>query len=266
MSHKTRSFARPHEPLGIISIRTTRPNRLPKGRAIRAAFSLGSPAMDDPLAGSRAREPLPNIGRDWPGRVRIRYDKGEKEGALVADDRSTVNEETALLVIYDSHQQAEQALGALQASGLDMQKVSVIGRGFHHQESPVGYYTLGPDVKLGGAAGTAWEAFWGAVWGFLYSSGLFLVPGVGPVLAAGPVVGILAGAIGAVEDSHFSALDTALVHYGVPSENLATYERAVKSGHTVLVVHGSRDDVAKAHAVLTREGLSGSARDRYTIH
>jgi hypothetical protein len=53
----------------------------------------------------------------------------------------------------------------------------------------IGYYNAGDRMKYWGKLG----AFWGGFWGLLFGSAFFLIPGVGPLLVAGPLVGWIVG-------------------------------------------------------------------------
>jgi hypothetical protein len=60
-------------------------------------------------------------------------------------------------------------------------------------------------------------AFWGGVWGLLFGSAMFLIPGVGPLLVAGPLVGWIVGALeGAVVVGGLSAMGAGLYSLGIP--------------------------------------------------
>lgn len=65
--------------------------------------------------------------------------------------------------IFDTHTQAEEAIQALSRSGFDMKKLSLVGKGYHSEEHPVGFYTVADKMKTWGGAG----AFWGGIWGLL---------------------------------------------------------------------------------------------------
>src|SRR5271155_6065238 len=100
--------------------------------------------------------------------------------------------ENSVVAIYDTHTDADRAVKELQRGGVDMHKLSIVGKGYHTEEQVVGYYNTGDRMKYWGKVG----AFWGGFWGLLFGSAFFAIPGIGPVLMAGPVV---AGVVGAVE-------------------------------------------------------------------
>ena len=82
-----------------------------------------------------------------------------------------------------------------------------VGKGYHTDEQVVGYYNTGDRMKYWGKVG----AFWGGFWGLLFGSAFFMIPGLGPILAAGPVVGWIVAALeGAVEVGALSAVGAGL--------------------------------------------------------
>jgi hypothetical protein len=135
----------------------------------------------------------------------------------------------------------------LSQSGFDVKKLSLVGRGYH-SEDPMGFYTVADKIKAWGGAG----AFWGGIWGLLLAPAVFMLPGVGLVAMAGPVVAALVGALeGAVVVGSLSALGAALTHVGVPKDQVIKYETAIKVDKYVLLVHGSAEDQFNVRSVLS---------------
>jgi hypothetical protein len=164
----------------------------------------------------------------------------------------------SVVAVYDSHDEAEHAIKALQQAGVDMKSLSIAGRGTHTDEHVVGYYNAGDRMKYWGKVG----AFWGGFWGLLFGSALFAIPGIGPVLVAGPLVGwIVAGLEGAVVVGGVSALGAGLVSIGIPKDSVIKYEAALKTDKFLLIVHGSPDAVYGARFI-----LDGSGTSNYCIH
>ncbi len=167
-----------------------------------------------------------------------------------------MKQEDSYLYIFDRHSEAEQAIRALSASGFDMKQLSLIGKGFHSEEHPVGFYTMGDRIKTWGGIG----AFWGGFWGLLFAPAVFFLPGLGLIAMAGPIVAALVGALeGAVLVGGTAALGAALSRIGVPKEQLIKYETALKADKYVLMVHGSSADVVKARAVLETDKQAEAA-------
>jgi len=149
--------------------------------------------------------------------------------------------------VFDTHTAAEDAIRSLGQAGFDMHKLSLVGKGYHSEEKPMGFYTAGDRIKSWGGAG----AFWGGIWGMLLAPAVFLLPGLGLVGMAGPIVATLVGALeGAVVVGGLSALGAALTQVGVPKDQVIKYEAALKVDKYLLVMHGSAEDQAKARELL----------------
>ncbi len=153
------------------------------------------------------------------------------------------------VAVYGTHTEAESAIKALQHSGFDMQNLSIVGRNYHTDEHVVGYYNMGDRMKIWGKTG----AFWGGVWGWLFGSAFFFIPGVGPLLFAGPIVGWVVGALeGAVIVGGLSALGAGLASMGIPKDSIIRYETALKADKFVVLAHGSAADVKQARDIISQ--------------
>jgi len=171
-----------------------------------------------------------------------------------------MTENNAVVAIYKSHPEAEAAIKELQQSGIDMKKLSIVGRDYHTDENVVGYYTTGDRMKYWGGVG----AFWGWIWGCFFGSALFMIPGVGPLLMAGPVVAWLLGALGeAVIVGGLSALGAGLYSQGIPKNSVLKYETAVKSGKYVIIAHGTALDATRAREIIS--GTNPEAMEHHEL-
>jgi uncharacterized membrane protein len=157
----------------------------------------------------------------------------------------------SVVAIYNSHTEAETAVKELQHSGFDMQKLSIVGRDYHTDEHVVGYYNTGDRMKYWGKIG----AFWGGLWGLLFGSAFFFIPGIGPLLVAGPLVGWIVGALeSAILVGGLSALGAGLVGMGIPKDSILKYETALRTDKFLLIAHGTKDEVTHAKEILIRTG------------
>jgi hypothetical protein len=151
--------------------------------------------------------------------------------------------------VYDTHTLAESAVRELQRGGFDMQRLSIIGKGYQTEERPMGFYTTGDRMKSWGGIG----AFWGGLWGLLFGSAFFWIPGIGPLAVAGPIVHLMASALeGAVLVGGVSALGAALAGLGLSKEQIIKYEQDLKADRYLLFVHGSKEDADAARALLNQ--------------
>ena len=149
--------------------------------------------------------------------------------------------------VFATHADAEQAIRAIAKSGFDMKKLSLIGKGYHTEEHPIGFYTAGDRIKSWGSRG----AFWGGIWGMLFAPAVFFLPGLGLVALVGPIVAVLINALeGAVMVGGLSAIGAALTSIGVSETDSIKYERALKSDKFVLLVHGSVEEAAHVDRLL----------------
>ena len=151
--------------------------------------------------------------------------------------------------VFNTHVEAEEAVKALSQSGFDVKKLSIIGKGYHSEEKPMGFYTTGDRIKAWGGLG----AFWGAMWGLLIAPAVFFFPGFGLVAFAGPIVAVLVSALeGAVLVGGVSAIGAALLDIGIPKDQVRKYETALKADKYVLMVHGSIEEQDHARDVLEK--------------
>jgi len=155
-------------------------------------------------------------------------------------------ETNSVVAIYGTHAQAEEAVKQLQRSGFDMKKMSIVGKDYHTDENVVGYYNTGDRMKYWGKQG----AFWGGLWGMLFGA-FFIIPGLGPILVAGPLVAWIVGALeGAVVVGGLSALGAGLYSIGIPKDSVVQYEAALKADKFLLLAHGTMNEVAQARDIL----------------
>jgi Protein of unknown function (DUF3341) len=157
---------------------------------------------------------------------------------------------TAVFGLYPSHAAVEEGVDALQAAGFRSTDVSVLlpenlgTKDFAHEKN-----TKAPE---GATAGGVSGAVIGGALGWLAGIGMLAIPGIGPLLAAGPIVAALAGAGagGAV-----GGITGALVGMGIPEYEAKRYEGRVKSGGILISVHSDNSDWTKrAKEILERTG------------
>jgi hypothetical protein len=167
-----------------------------------------------------------------------------------------MSEHNAVVGVYTSHPKAEAAVKELQNAGFDMQKLSIVGKDYHTEEHVIGYYNAGDRMQFWGKRG----AFWGGLWGLLFGSAFFLIPGIGPIIVFGPLVGWIVAALeGAVVVGGLSALGAGLYSIGIPKDSIVEYETALKSDKFLVMAHGTADEVATAKRILETTGAADIA-------
>ena len=154
---------------------------------------------------------------------------------------------SAIVATFNTHTEAEDAVKEVQKAGFDMKKLSIVGKDYHSDEHVVGYYNMGDRAKNWGKLG----AFWGGLWGLLFGSAFFLIPGIGPILVAGPLVGLIIGALeGAVVIGGLSAIGAALFGIGIPKDSIVLYETSLKANKFLLIDHGSFEEMEQICKIL----------------
>jgi hypothetical protein len=157
---------------------------------------------------------------------------------------------TAVFAIFHSRSNVERAVDALKNAGFRNTDISVLfsnnegTKDFAHEKQ-----TKAPEgATTGGATG----AVLGGTLGWLVGIGSLAIPGVGPFIAAGPIMAALAGAgVGGA----IGGVTGALVGMGIPEYEAKRYEGLVKAGHILLSVHADNSDwTKKAKDILERTG------------
>jgi hypothetical protein len=160
---------------------------------------------------------------------------------------SLANPDDPVIAVHATHAGAEAVVKALGHAGFDLKTVSIVGKGGHSGEHALGFYTVGDRVRAWGASG----GLWGAVWGLLLGSAVFVMPPLGIVAAAGPITAALVAALeGVVVVGGMSTLSAALASVGLPHDQAVKYEADVAADRFLLIVHGTQEHVALARAIL----------------
>src|SRR6202789_2314415 len=173
---------------------------------------------------------------------------------------------TAVFGAYRDTASLSGGLEALRAAGFRNTDISVLlpenagTKDFVHQKD-----SKAPE---GAAAGVTTGAVVGGIVGWLAGIGALAIPGIGPLIAAGPIVAMLAGA-GAVGAA--GGVGGTLVGLGMPEYEAKRFEGRVKSGGTLLSVHCDNSDwVKRAKRLLEETGAedvasSGEAKADYAV-
>lgn len=157
---------------------------------------------------------------------------------------------TAVFGIYATPATAENAVDHLLSIGFSNSDISVLlpddesTRAFAHEKN-----TKAPE---GAATGVTTGGVIGGTLGLLAGIGALAIPGVGPLIAAGPIMGALAGlGVGGT----VGGIVGALVGMGIPEYEAKRFEGAVKDGGTLLSVHcETSDEVSRAKEGLKQTG------------
>lgn len=156
-----------------------------------------------------------------------------------------MNTRHTCVAIYLKPALAEEALSRLQSAGFDSAQLSFVGR--DTWANAAGSYTTGAGLKYCGSQGPFWERLWSVLssWGVFWSSA------DGPMLVAGPLVGMIASAQKANScDASIDGFTGGLSGIGIPEESIVQYEKALKNGAILLFVLGTLDETNRADHIL----------------
>ena len=162
---------------------------------------------------------------------------------------------TAVFGIYKNSMTAERAVDRLTSAGFSNNDISVLlpdtqsSKEFAHEKNT--------KVPEGTTTGVTTGGLIGGTLGLLAGIGSLAIPGVGPFIAAGPIMGALAGlGVGGT----VGGLIGALVGLGIPEYEAKRYEGRVKDGGVLLSVHcNSSHDVSRAKELLKETGAEDIA-------
>jgi hypothetical protein len=157
---------------------------------------------------------------------------------------------TAVFGIYSSHSAAENAIDTLTRSGFPISDVSVL------VPETLGAKDMGTEKATKAPEGTATGAGTGAVLGgtlgLLAGIGALAIPGVGPLIAAGPIMATLAGlgvggAVGGIAGG--------LIGLGIPEYEAKRYEGRIQKGGILVSIHcDTSEEIKQAKEILERTG------------
>lgn len=158
---------------------------------------------------------------------------------------------TSVFGILQSRDQAEQVIDTLRLAGFRAEDISVL------LPENIGNKDMGTEKSSkspeGAAAGGATGAVAGGVLGWLAGIGALAIPGIGPFIAAGPIMAALAGmGAGAV----LGGATGALVGIGIPEYEAKRYEGLVRNGGILISVHCDNSEwTSRAKELLERNGV-----------
>ena len=164
--------------------------------------------------------------------------------------------------IFDDEASAKRVVEKLIEDDFPMDQLSLLHRSGGEGDDMLGLAFTNTEerVKVWGEHGAAWGALWGLLAG---ATGLFMLPGIGPLLAAGPVVEALGGAIAGAAltggvmagAAALTQLAAALHRMGVPDADIEMIHDAIQQGRYAVILHCTPD---QAQHCAMRLGWAGA--------
>lgn len=156
--------------------------------------------------------------------------------------------------LFDTIAQADQAVQALLDSGIPREDISAVANdpgGSYDHSAAAGE----PNVSEGAGVGAIGGTLVGGTFGLLAGLGVMVIPGIGPILAAGPLLAAIgATALGAGVGAAAGGLIGALSGAGVPQTDAQLYAEGVRRGGTLLVVTADDTQANPVADLLQRYG------------
>ena len=156
----------------------------------------------------------------------------------------------AVFGIYNDRNQAENAVATLRGAGFRQSDISLLLSDVTSASKLVP--EKGSKASEGMAAGVGTGAAMGGALGWLAGIGAIAIPGLGPLIAAGPIMGLLAGAgVGGA----IGGITGVLIGLGIPEYKAKAYETRIREGKVLVSVHcDDHDWVRKAEGYLEDTG------------
>src|ERR671914_52542 len=155
---------------------------------------------------------------------------------------------TAAYGIYPNVAALENGISALQNAGYRNEDISVL---FPENEGTKDFaHKKGTKAPEGAASGAGTGAVAGGVLGWLAGIGAIAIPGVGPFIAAGPIMAALGGA---AVGGTVGGVTGALVGMGIPEDEAKQYEGKLRKGNILISVHSDNSDEVSRAKTISKE-------------
>lgn len=151
--------------------------------------------------------------------------------------------------IFESERVAKEAIEDLRRAGFE-REISLLAKDQNNisrtpdengGETMAGGETVADGVATGGVLG--------GLGGLAIGAGALVIPGLGPLIAAGPIAGLLSGAAS-------GGVAGGLIDWGIPEEEGRRYEEEIKRDKIIVAVNSSEDNIAEAENILKNHGAS----------
>lgn len=156
-----------------------------------------------------------------------------------------------LVALYRNFTDAQNAVDALVRSGVDRSNVSVVA---NNVSGEYGTHRHDTEDAVTAEDGAAFGAASGGIIGALAGLGALAIPGIGPVIAAGPLIAALTGgAVGALAGAPTGGLVAGLIKtHHIDAEDAELYAEGVRRGDTLVTAHIDDANVTSARDILNR--------------
>jgi len=164
-----------------------------------------------------------------------------------------------VIATYSTMEEVDDALRRLSEEGIPVESMSVLTQNLESTKKVHGFVTT-TDVARTGAG---WGAWLGGIFGLITGVAFLIVPGVGPVLAAGSAATWIVAALeGAGGGAALGGIIGAATGHFVEKRHIPKYEESLRAGKYLLMAHGEPDVVDRAQKIL--DDTAAEAIDRHS--
>lgn len=159
-----------------------------------------------------------------------------------ASQRGNQQNVKSVIGVFNSKSNAEQAVSVLRNQGFTTEEINIVSKNHskrNQQESEFYEDDITDGALTGGTLG--------GIGGLLLGAGALAIPGVGPVIAAGPIAAALSGAVA-------GGIAGGLIDWGIPAEAGRRYEQEVAQGGILAVIRADASKANQAAQVLRQNG------------
>ena len=143
--------------------------------------------------------------------------------------------------IFESERIAERAIKNLRSAGFE-REISLLARDQSSSDSDdMGGGAIADGIATGGVLG--------GLGGLAIGAGALVIPGIGPMIAAGPIAGMLSGVAG-------GGIAGGLVDWGISEDEGRRYEEEIRQDNIIVAVNSSERNIDKAEEILKNHGAS----------
>lgn len=161
-----------------------------------------------------------------------------------------------VVAVFSSHDQAEHAVRTLRDEGFRENEISIAakdegqGQGEQDDQQSGGFgMEAGDDGMMGDNVGdgVAWGGALGGIAGLMAGAGALAIPGIGPIIAAGPIAAALSGAVA-------GGVAGGLIDMGIPEAEGQRFEQEIKQGKALAIIECEREKAKQAESILREAG------------
>jgi len=163
------------------------------------------------------------------------------EASVTSNNTTNIHEANQTVIgVFESRSKAENAVNTLRKQGFTTEEINIVSKKQRNQNQDETYDDDITDGTLTG--GTL-----GGIGGLLMGAGALLLPGLGPILAVGPITAAVGGAIA-------GGIAGGLIDWGIPAEASQRYEQEVAHGSILAIIRTDTSKVNSAAQILRQNG------------